>query len=126
MDNPFGAAGTAEFVLLTTYKKDGTGVGTPLWAVLDGGKLYAWTPTDSWKVKRLRRNPAVTVQPCDRSGKPLAGDVVSGTAQVMDGPGTERVRGLIRRKYPILGTLIVLGSKIRRGSSGTVGIEITA
>ncbi len=126
VDNPFGTAGTAEYVNLTTYKKDGSAVTTPVWAVLDGGKLYAWTATDSWKVKRLRRNPAVTVQACDRSGRPLGDEVIRGTARVMDGPGTERVRALLRRKYPILGTLIVLGSKLRRGAAGTIGIEITA
>ena len=70
MDNPFGPAGTASYVLLTTYKKDGTAVGTAVWAALDDSRLYVWTETGSWKVKRLRRNPEVTLQPCSVAGKP--------------------------------------------------------
>ena len=59
MTNTLGAVGKSEYVLLTTFRKDGTPVGTAVWAVADADKLYVWTVTDSWKVKRLRRNPAV-------------------------------------------------------------------
>lgn len=124
MTNALGEIGTADYVLLTTYRKDGTPVATPLWAVADGGKLYVWTVTDSWKVKRLRRNPAVTVQPCDVKGAPH-GTVVEGTGRILDAAGTECVRGLLRRKYRVFGPLVILGSTLRRGKSGTVGIEIT-
>lgn len=124
MTNTLGAVGTADYVLLTTFRKDGTPVGTPLWAVADGGKLYVWTVTDSWKVKRLRRNPAVTVQPCDVRGKPR-GEALSGTGRVLDAAGTDRVRKLVMRKYFIMGPVTVLGSLLRRGKSGTIGIEIT-
>ncbi|MEV6772082.1 PPOX class F420-dependent oxidoreductase [Nocardia sp. NPDC051030] len=125
MDNPFGPAGTANYVQLTSFKKDGTPVGTPVWAALDGGRLYVWTVTDSWKVKRIRRNPQVTVQPCDLRGK-VHGDVVEGTAAVLDAAGSDRVRGLIKRRYGIAGLVTVLGSQLRRGKSGTIGIEIAA
>lgn len=124
MTNTLGEIGTADYVLLTTYRKDGTPVATPLWAVADDGKLYVWTVTDSWKVKRLRRNPAVTVQPCDVKGTPH-GAVVEGTGRILDAAETERVRGLLRRKYRLFGPLVILGSTLRRGKSGTVGIEIT-
>ncbi|WP_280255272.1 PPOX class F420-dependent oxidoreductase [Nocardia wallacei] len=123
MDNPFGAVGTAKYVLLTTFRKDGTPVATPLWAALDGGKLYVWTVTDSWKVKRIRRNPAVTLQSCNAAGKPH-GDVIEGAARILDDEGSERVRTLIKRKYSVPGRLVVTGSVLRRGRRGTVGIEI--
>lgn len=125
MDNPFGAVGTANYVLLTTFRKNGTPVHTPLWAALDDGKLYIWTVADSWKVKRIRNNPAVTLQPCSVGGKPR-GAVVNGTARILDDAGTDRVRGLIKRKYSLQGWLIVTTSQWRRGRTGTVGIEITA
>ncbi|WP_330180956.1 PPOX class F420-dependent oxidoreductase [Nocardia sp. NBC_01503] len=125
MDNPFGPVGTAKYVLLTTFKKDGTPVGTPLWAALDNGRLYIWTVTDSWKVKRIRRNPEVTVQACDVRGK-AHGDIVKGTAKILDDAGGDRVRGLVKRRYGLQGHLIVTGSTLRRGKTGTVGIEITA
>ncbi|MEV6067208.1 PPOX class F420-dependent oxidoreductase [Nocardia sp. NPDC052001] len=125
MDNPFGPVGTAKYVLLTTFKKDGTPVGTPLWAALDNGRLYVWTVTDSWKVKRIRRNPQVTVQACDVRGKPN-GDIVSGKATILDDAGSDRVRGLVKRRYGLQGHLVVTGSTLRRGKTGTVGIEIIA
>lgn len=124
MNDALGAVGTADYVLLTTFRKDGTPVPTPLWAVAENGKLYVWTVTDSWKVKRLRRDPAVTVQPCDYKGTPR-GEVLHGTGRILDTAGTERVRRLIRRKYRLTGPLVIFGSLLRRGKAGTVGIEIT-
>lgn len=124
MTTTFEAVGKADYVLLTTFRKNGTPVGTAVWAAEDDGKLYVWTETESWKVKRLRNNPAVTLQPCSPSGKPR-GEVVEGTGVVLDAEGTERVRKLIKRKYWLLGPLLVTGSVIRRGKSGTIGLEIT-
>lgn len=126
MDNPFGPAGTAKYVLLTTFRADGSAVATPVWAVLDDARLYVWTETESWKVKRLRRNPEVALQPCSVSGKPHDGEVVRGTGTVLDEQGSDRVRQLIKRKYSLPGWLIVTGSVLRRGRKGTIGIEISA
>ncbi|MQY27952.1 PPOX class F420-dependent oxidoreductase [Nocardia aurantia] len=125
MDNPFGTAGTAKYVLLTTFRKDGTPVGTAVWAALDDGKLYVWTVTDSWKVKRIRRNPAVTLQACNVSGKPTDDQVVEATARVLDEPGSDRTRTLIKKRYALPGWLVVTASLIRRGRNGTIGIEIS-
>ncbi|WP_328396647.1 PPOX class F420-dependent oxidoreductase [Nocardia sp. NBC_00416] len=124
MNNTLGAVGAADYVLLTTFRKDGTPVPTPLWAVAEQDKLYVWTVTDSWKVKRLRRNPEVTLQPCDYKGTPR-GEMVHGTGRILDAAGSARVRGLIRRKYWLTGPLVVLGSTLRRGKTGTIGIEVT-
>ncbi|MEU0542991.1 PPOX class F420-dependent oxidoreductase [Nocardia sp. NPDC005978] len=125
MDNPFGPAGTAQYVMLTTFKKDGTPVGTPLWAALDNGRLYIWTVTDSWKVKRIRRNPEVTIQPCDVRGK-TRGEIVKATAVIQDDAGSDRTRSLIKKRYGIQGFLVVSASVLRRGKTGTIGIEVTA
>ncbi|AXK84450.1 PPOX class F420-dependent oxidoreductase [Nocardia farcinica] len=125
MTNALGEIGSADYVMLTTYRKDGTPVGTPVWAVAEDGKLYVWTVTDSWKVKRLRRNPAVTVQVCDARGKKLSGPVLPGTGRVLDAAGTEHVRALLKRKYKLLATVALLGSTLRRGKAGTIGLEIT-
>ncbi|MEU4341082.1 PPOX class F420-dependent oxidoreductase [Nocardia sp. NPDC023852] len=124
MTNSLAAVAEADYVLLTTFRKDGSPVGTAVWAVAENGKLYIWTVTDSWKVKRLRRNPAVTLQPCTASGKPH-GEVVEGTGRILEADGTERVRKLLRRKYWLTAPLIILVSNLRRGKSGTIGVEIT-
>lgn len=125
MTAPFGQAGTAKYVQLTTFRKDGTPVATPLWAALDGDKLVMWTVTDSWKVKRIRRNPEVLVQACDARGKKAFGDIVKGTAEIQDAGGTERTRKAIAKKYGILGWITVKGSQLRRGDGGTIGLAIT-
>ena len=124
MTNRLGEAGTANFVLLTTFRKDGTPVGTPVWAVAREDKLYVWTVTDSWKVKRIRRNPEVTLQPCNARGA-AHGEIVTGTARLLDAGETEQVRSWLRRKYWLTGPLVILGSNLRRGKDGSIGIEIT-
>ncbi|QBJ94584.1 PPOX class F420-dependent oxidoreductase [Rhodococcus sp. ABRD24] len=117
--------GAAKYVLLTTFRKDGSGVPTPLWGAMDGDRLLVWTVTDSWKVKRIRRNARVTVGACDVRGNPK-GPQIDATAAVLDDAGTERARDVIARKYGILGWLTVRGSLVRRGRTGTVGLAITA
>lgn len=121
----FGEAGTAKYVNLTTYRKDGTAVTSPLWAALDGDQLVMWTVADSWKVKRLRRDPRVVVQACDVRGHKSFGAPVSGTAEVLDAADSGRVKKAIADKYGLLGKITILGSKLRRGDHGSVGIVIT-
>ncbi|MFT3716161.1 MAG: PPOX class F420-dependent oxidoreductase [Gordonia sp. (in: high G+C Gram-positive bacteria)] len=111
----------AKYVMLTTYRKDGTPVASPLWAVRDGADLVMWTVADSWKVKRLRRDNRVLVQACDMRGTSTRGPVVAGIGQVTDGADAAR---LIARKYGVTGRVTVLGSRLRRGAKGTVGIRV--
>ena len=114
----------SKYVLLTTFRKDGTPVATPLWAALDGERLLVWTVTDSYKVKRIRRNPSVTVAVSDPRGNPK-GDPVAAKAENHDGHGTDHARDAIARRYGIIGWLTMKGSLLRRGKTGTVGIAIS-
>ncbi|MGP3689291.1 PPOX class F420-dependent oxidoreductase [Streptomyces sp. IBSNAI002] len=92
--------GKARYVSLTTFRKDGTPVATPVWAVADGAELYVWTRSDSWKVKRIRNNGRVTVTPCDVRGRLAEGvPAREGEARLLDEAGLKRVRGLMMRKY---------------------------
>ena len=116
--------GSAQYALVTTYRRDGRAVPTPLWVVRDGDAIAVWTPTTAGKVKRIRRRGAVLVGPCDFRGN-LRGDEVPGTAVILDAEGSARIRGLIGRKYGLTGRLTTWGSRIRRGATGTVGIRIT-
>ncbi|MFT3660229.1 MAG: PPOX class F420-dependent oxidoreductase [Gordonia sp. (in: high G+C Gram-positive bacteria)] len=111
----------SEYVMFTTYKKDGTAVASPLWAARDGDDLLLWTVADSWKVKRLRRNNSVLVQACDARGNKVSGPVVAGVGEVVDGAAAARA---IVREYGIVGRITVLGSRLRRGAGGTVGIRV--
>lgn len=112
-----------KYLLLTTYRKDGRAVPTPVWVVADGGTLFAWSATDSGKVKRIRRDGKVDVGPCDVKGKPT-GESVPARAELLDEAGSDRVRALVAKKYGIMGKLTLWGSKLRRGRSGTIGISI--
>ncbi|MCX4468993.1 hypothetical protein C5N14_10700 [Micromonospora sp. MW-13] len=113
-----------KYVLLTTFRRDGRAVPTPVWAVRDGDALAAWTVTDSGKVKRIRRSGEVTVAPCDLRGRPH-GEAVSGHATICGPADTRRIRELLKQKYRLVGRLSLLGSRLRRGERGTVGIRIS-
>ncbi|GAA4986248.1 PPOX class F420-dependent oxidoreductase [Kitasatospora paranensis] len=116
------AAGS--YLLVTTFKKDGTGVPTPVWVVRDGDALGIWTVADSWKVKRIRNRGDVLVGPCDVRGNPT-GDQVPAVAEICAPERTAAYRTLLRQKYGLLGVVTLLGSRVRRGAHGTVGIRIT-
>ncbi|MBL1084367.1 PPOX class F420-dependent oxidoreductase [Streptomyces actinomycinicus] len=116
--------GSGKYLLVTSYRKNGTPVATPVWVVMDAGALGVWTAADSWKVKRIRRRPDVLVGPCDLRGNPT-GDQLPATAEIAGPATTARYRTLIARKYGVLGRLTLLGSRLRRGLDGTVGIRVT-
>ena len=76
----FTALGDERFVSLTTFRRTGEPVSTPVWVVRDGDELLVTTPDDSGKVKRLRHTARVELRPCSRSGSvpddavPVPGD----------------------------------------------------
>lgn len=115
---------SGKYLLVTTYKKDGSSVPTPVWVVPDGDVLGIWTSADSGKVKRIRNRADVLVGPCDMRGNPT-GPPMPATAEVLDAAGTARYRALITKKYGLIGRLTLFGSKLRRGAAGTVGVRIT-
>lgn len=90
-----------QFVALTTFKRNGEGVVTPMWIGRDGDALFVWTPADAWKVKRVAHDPRVLLAPSGRFGKVRDGVTpVAGTAEVITEPATvERLRRVIQRKY---------------------------
>ncbi|WP_433527086.1 PPOX class F420-dependent oxidoreductase [Nocardia pseudovaccinii] len=113
-----------KYAMLTTYKKDGSPVGSPVWLAPRDGRIVVAANADSWKIKRIRRNPNVTLQLCNARGTTMRGDVVDGHAEIIDAPGTQQARALIRKKYGIVGALVAWSGKLRR-TDNTVGISIT-
>jgi hypothetical protein len=113
-----------KYLLVTTFRRDGRAVPTPVWAARDGESLVVWTVTDSFKVKRIRNNGAVRLAPCSMRGEPQ-GEEVGGHAVLLDSADTEQARKLIERKYGLIGRITMLGSRLRRGSDGTIGIRLT-
>jgi PPOX class probable F420-dependent enzyme len=125
MDNtPLDRLGAGKYLLLTSFRRNGTAVATPVWVVRDGEALGAWSAADAWKVKRIRARADVLVGPCDVRGNPT-GDQIPATAEICDAETTAHYRQLLSRKYGILGRLTLFGSRLRRGLDGTVGIRVT-
>ncbi len=87
------------YINLETFKKDGNGVKTPVWAAPLDGTLVIFTAGDSFKVKRLRRNPKCRAAGCDVRGN-VHGPWLDGTCRIVEDPGEQaRVHAALRRKY---------------------------
>lgn len=95
-----------KYVSLTSFKRDGTGVATPVWFVIEDGRLFVQTDGESFKVRRIRHDQNVTVAPCSASGRTRA-PTVSATAEILPAGELEHVRGLLARKYRIDRILIL-------------------
>ena len=118
------ALGQGKYLSLTTFKKDGTAVATPVWLVREGNSLRVITQGDSGKAKRLRNNPAVLVAACDARGR-LRSDQVPGTATLLEVEETDRTVALITARYGMLGRMLMWRHERRGGGIGAVGLSIT-
>jgi uncharacterized protein len=98
MDTPFEILARSQYVLLTTFRRDGTAVPTPVWVVDIAGELVVWTNPAAGKVKRIRRNPQVQIAPCTRVGTPL-GRQIAATARVLQADELSGVMPALVRKY---------------------------
>jgi uncharacterized protein len=112
------------YVLLTTFRRDGTPVPTPVWGGRDGDELIVWTRTDTGKVKRIRNSGGVELSECDIRGRPR-GPVVKGTARILDAEGSDRGRKLLRRKYGLTGWLVIGSSVLFRGRDKSLCVAIS-
>ncbi len=93
-----------KYVSATTYRRSGDPVATATWIVpLEGGRYGFWTSSRSGKYKRLRNNPAITVQPSDARGRVRSGSSpVAGTAQlVTSGADFDAIQRQVRAKYGV-------------------------
>lgn len=116
-----------KYLSLTTIKRDGTPVATPVWVAREGAHLYVVTPVETGKAKRLRHTSRVLLAPCDVRGN-LTGYQVEGSARLLDTEATVAAGRLIDARYGLLSRLMgVLDVAIRnRGKSRQrVGIEIS-
>ena len=116
--------GAEKYVLLTTFRRDGRAVPTPLWVVPDGPGLAFWTPAHTGKVKRIRNSGRVTVAACDVRGN-VRGAAIEAQARLGDAADLRRITEGLKRKYGLLGRLSLLGSKLRRGADGTLAVLVS-
>ncbi|MFI1359268.1 PPOX class F420-dependent oxidoreductase [Streptomyces sp. NPDC020898] len=101
-------------VLLTSHKKDGTGVGTPVSIAVEGDHAYFRTPGSAWKTRRLRDNPEVEIAPSTARGAPTGPEIHARARLLARGsPEDQHAAKLLRRKYPVMhGVLVPLAHKV--------------
>lgn len=119
----FDDVSKAQYVLLTTFTKDGRPKPTPIWIARDGDRALVITEKNSWKVKRIRNTPRVTLAVCDMKGR-VKGETVEAVASVLDESETETVYQAINQRYGIVGRVFNFFSKLRGGAKRTIGLEI--
>ena len=116
------------YLSITSFKRDGTGVATPVWFVSDGKRLFAFTDLHSAKIWRIRRNPRVLVASCWPGGK-LRREPVAARAEVLTATADlERVRALLVARYKISYRVVMffyrLGRRLRGKQSVAEGAAL--
>src|ERR1700677_2269565 len=90
-----------KYMRLTTFRRDGTPVSTPVWVVaLENGKIGFYTSSASGKAKRLAHTPRVTVQASDARGRVTPGSQpAEATARLVTGAEYDEIQALVKTKY---------------------------
>ena len=103
-----------KYIAVTTFKRDGTPVTTPVWCVpVDDGKIGFWTSSGSGKAKRLAHTSKVIVQPSNSRGvvKP-ATTPAEATATLVTGPELEGIRAKVNAKYGVMVAISKFGNMV--------------
>jgi uncharacterized protein len=119
----FADIAKSQYILLTTFTKDGRAKPTPVWAAPDGGRLLVISEEKSWKVKRIRNTPRVTLAACDMRGRPKT-EAVEATAIILDKSQNAAVYDAIGERYGLVGRVFNFFSKLRGGMENNVGLEL--
>ena len=111
------------YVSVTSFKRDGTGVATPMWFVSDGRRLFALTDAHSAKIRRIRRDPQVLVAPCRGDGKLLRREPLAADAEVLTTPhDLERVQTMLIDRYKISYRVVMFFYRLGRRVRGQRGV----
>jgi uncharacterized protein len=106
------------YLSVTSFKRDGTGVATPVWFVSDGRRLLALTDLHSAKVRRIHRDPRALVASCRANGN-LRGEPVPAQVEVLTAtPELERVQKLLIERYKLSYRVVMLIYRIGRRLRG--------
>lgn len=117
----FAALARAGAIMLTTYKRDGTPVGTPVWPIGRDGVIYTTSVVGAGKVKRIRRDGRVTVATCTQTGK-VTGPTMEARAQLAPEKTAEMVAAKTRR-YGLFSRFFLLMNRLQ-GEREQIAIAI--
>jgi PPOX class probable F420-dependent enzyme len=118
----FPNLGTSSYLALTTYRRNGQAVTTPVWFARDGDRLLTTTSATAGKLKRIAHTPQVLVAPCTASGR-VTGETAEGVARVLSAREGEAARNAILRRYGLVGRFFFSLWRLR-GHQPLVAIEI--
>lgn len=116
---------TAQYVALTTYRRDGTPVTTPVWAAAEGERLYLFSNANAGKVKRLRNGSRAAVAPCTATGT-ITGTSIAAEAVILPSDQMPKVWALLIKKYGIAARLFAAYDRVRAllRMQPSAGIEV--
>jgi uncharacterized protein len=110
----FPDLGREQCIALTTFRKTGQAVTTPVWFAISLGTIYVETHADAGKLKRLRRTARVTLAPCTYSGK-VTGSVSEGNARILTEPEvSSAAAAALSKKYGLMRSLYHFVRNARR------------
>jgi hypothetical protein len=105
------------YINLTTFRRDGRAVATPVWFVIYEGRLYVYTEASSGKAKRVRANGRAQIAPSDVRGRPLGTFIAASARQVSESALCARLEDAFRRKYGWQYRLFsIIATFLRRGA----------
>lgn len=92
---------SARYLLLTSFKRDGTPVAVPVRAVVDGDRAYFGVRDSSATSERLRRTDWVQVVKCTALGMVSFGSKVNAIARPLTGEEADRAAGRLARRHRV-------------------------
>ena len=118
--------GDSRYIALTTYRRDGRPVTTPVWAVTMEGKYYVFTANSTGKAKRVRATGRVRFAPCSMNGRRIFGEWREGTGRVVhDGALRDGALAALQRKYGWQLSVAMLVYRLRGLYRDRVMLELT-
>lgn len=87
-----------KYISLTTFRRSGMPVRTPVWFAELYDKLYVMTRNDSGKYKRIRNNGTVRIAACTVRGR-MIGPEFAGKARIAPSGEWKSAKGALNRKY---------------------------
>jgi uncharacterized protein len=120
----FSTLAKQQYINLISYRANGEAVKTPVWFAQIGEKLYVMTFQNSGKIKRIKRNQQIAVEPSDQRGKSLGAEIPA-QASIMPAEQQQMAIDALNKKYGFIKWLFDVVGKLTRNLDKRVYLEIT-
>ena len=106
MSSDLSAVRQASTIVLTTYRRDGTPVETPVSIAFEGDRAFFRSFDQAWKTKRLRNNPHVEIAASTLRGR-RTGPPVQAQATLLQGEQARVAARALARRHRVLQAVLV-------------------